>query len=285
MSYRKKRHTSTAGQSTLHAAFDREYSNPGEERVISTSRLTSGLPYQQSISEKKVENLVREWDDRLLTPLTVSFRDGKFNVVDGQHRVAAMRKMNSGENVLVPCLVYSGLTYEQEAALCYQIDQSKGRLSLAMSTNALMESGQDAQVLEIRDLLEREGFTWALGKKNAVEYEVVATRAVLNAYHLLGGAAFARMFALLRDTWHGSPYSLQGQFLSGMALFLKTYEPEVNDHTFIKRLSLSAPEEIGRRSRVDLSTSKSALRYARVIWDKYNDHQRGTRRLPYRFKG
>ncbi len=52
-----------------------------------------------------VDRLIREWDDRLLTPLTVSFRDGRFNVVDGQHRVAAMRKMNSGENVLVPCLV------------------------------------------------------------------------------------------------------------------------------------------------------------------------------------
>jgi len=139
--------------------------------------------------------------------------------------------------------------------------------------------------LEIRALLEREGFVWALGKKNGVEYEVAATRAVINAYQLLGGAAFARMFALLRDTWHGSPHSLQGQFLSGMALFLKTYELELDDFGFTRRLSLTAPEEISRRSRIDFSTSQSALRYARVIWDKYNDHQRGARRLPYRFKG
>jgi len=138
MSYRKKRRTARVEQPVPQAVFGKEYSNPGEERVISTARLTSGLPYQQPISEKKVENLVREWDDRLLTPLTVSFRDGKFNVVDGQHRIAAMRKMNNGENVMVPCLVYSGLTYEQEAELCYRIDQSKGRLSLAMSTNALL---------------------------------------------------------------------------------------------------------------------------------------------------
>jgi len=283
MSYRKKRHTARAEQPAPQ--FDKEYSNPGEERVISTGRLTSGLPYQQPISEKKVDHLIQEWDDRLLTPLTVSFRDGKFNVVDGQHRVAAMRKMNNGENVMVPCLVYSGLTYEQEAELCYRIDRSKGRLSLAMSTNALMESGQDAQVLEIRKLLEQAGFTWKLGKKNPVAYEIVATAAVIRAYRLLGGAAFSRMFALLRDTWHGDPQSVQGTFLSGMALFLKTYEPEVNDRVFTKRLTLTSPEEISRRSRLDFSTSSAALRYARVIWDKYNSCLRKERKLPYRFKG
>jgi len=285
MSYRKKRRTAKVEQPVPQAVFGKEYSNPGEERVISTARLTSGQPYQQQISEKKVENLVREWDDRLLTPLTVSFRDGKFNVVDGQHRIAAMRKMNNGENVMVPCLVYSGLTYEQEAELCYRIDQSKGRLSLAMSTNALMESGQDAQVLEIRRLLEQEGFTWALGKKAKAPYEIAATAAVIRAYRLLGGAVFSRMFSLLRNTWHGDPQSLQGTFLSGMALFLKTYELEVNDHHFSKRLTLASPEEISRRSRLDLSTSNAALRYARVIWDKYNSYQRGERKLPYRFKG
>jgi len=282
MSYRKKRRTAGAGQPKQQIALEKEYGNPGEERVISTGRLTSGLPYQQPLSEKNIERLIREWDNRLLTPLIVSFRDGKYNVVDGQHRVAAMRRMNHGEDVLVPCLVYTGLTYEQEAALCYRIDRTKGRLSLAMSTNALMESGQDAQVLEIRRLLEQEGFTWALKKRSGiVEYEIAATRAVITAYHLLGGAAFSRMFALLRDTWKGEPRSLSSYIISGMALFLKTYEPEVSDALFVRRLSKVDPEEIVRRGKLDFSTNRAALRYARVILDKYNGRSKNP--LPYRF--
>ena len=78
-----------------------------------------------------VDRLIAKWDDRLLTPLVVSFRDGKFNVVDGQHRIAAMRKMADGGNVTVPCLIYTGLTYEQEAELYFKLDQSKGRLRLS----------------------------------------------------------------------------------------------------------------------------------------------------------
>ncbi len=43
MSYRKKRHPSTAVQPAPHTVFGREYSDLGEESVISTARLTSGL--------------------------------------------------------------------------------------------------------------------------------------------------------------------------------------------------------------------------------------------------
>lgn len=261
------------------------YTNPGVLRMIPTSRLTSGLPYQQPISEKTVTHLAENWDDRLLTPLIVSYRDGKYNLVDGQHRSAGARRRSNGEDVLLPCLVFEGLTYEEEAALCYQIDKSKGRLSLAMSTNALIESGQDAQILEICQLLEDEGFVWALKKRSGTEFEIVSTAAVIRAYSLLGGADFSRMFALLCKTWKGNPQSLSAGMISGMALFLKTYGPELDDKLFVKRLSTVNPEEIIRRGKVDFSTNRAALRYARVILEKYNRRQPEARKLPYRFNG
>ncbi|MCI9190499.1 MAG: hypothetical protein HFH84_12995 [Lachnospiraceae bacterium] len=43
-------------------------------------------------------------------------------------------------------------------------------------------------------------------------------------------------------------------------------------------------DEVNRRGRADFSTSSVALRYARVILEKYNG-QWGGRKLPYRFKG
>ena len=70
-----------------------------------------------------------------------------------------------------------------------------------------------------------------------------------------------------------------------MALFLKTYETELDDDVFIKRLSSVDPEEILRRGKADFSTNKAALRFARVILGKYNSQQRGGKKLPYRFKG
>ena len=283
MSYRKKKRTPANPKQTVLAGMNADLQ--GVEELLSTGELYSGQPYQRPVKDCDVDKLVREWDPRLLTPLVVSYRDGRYNLVDGQHRVCAMRKKNGGKDVTALCRVYHGLTYEQEAELYYKLDQAKGHLRLAHATKALVESGADAEIIEIKRLLEGAGFVWALDKPTGESFEIEATRAVINAYRLLGGAAFSRMLELAARTWHGSPASVKAPFLSGMALFLKTYETELDDEVFIKRLSAVDPEEILRRGKADFSTNKAALRFARVILGKYNSQQRGGRKLPYRFKG
>lgn len=282
--YRKRNSLSKSTKPVQEAEFVHEYHNPGVEREIHTSRLISGLPYQRPVNPKEVDRLIQNWDERLLDPVIVSFRDGKFYVVDGQHRISAMRKMNGGNGLLVNCKVYSGLTYEQEADLCYKLDKAKKRLSLSQSTNALAESGTDAEIGEIKELVKNGGFVWVLGRNRGKTGEIASTRALINAYRLLGGAAFVRMLYLLWDTWKGDSRSLTAAILSGMALFVKTYETELNDKTFVQRLSQVDPEEINRRGRADFSTNHIALRFARVILEKYNG-QRGGKKLPYRFRG
>ena len=88
----------------------------------------------------------------------------------------------------------------------------------------------------------------------------------------------------MAGAWRGAPRSLNSYIISGMALFLKTYETEVKDHIFVARLSAVDPEEIIRRGKMDFSTSKSSLRYARVILEKYNG-QRGGAKLQGRLLG
>lgn len=288
MSYRKKKsgpHGRTQGDSRQTMLTGMNADLESTEELLSTGELFSGQLYQRPVLERVVDKLVREWDPRLLTPLVVSYRDGRYNLVDGQHRVCAMRKKNNGKDAMALCRVYRGMTYEQEAELYYKLDKAKGHLRLAHATKALVESGSDAEVIEIKRLLEGAGFIWALDRPTKEPFEIEATRAVINAYRLLGGAAFSRMLELLAKAWRGTPTSLNASILSGMALFLKTYETELDDNVFIKRMSAVEPEEIIRRGKMDFSTNKAALRYARVIWDKYNGQQRGGRKLPYRFKG
>lgn len=283
MSYRKKHYPPKLDKpETPPLLADPKYCDPGEFRSLYTTRLTSGLPYQRPVNPKEVERLIREWDERLLDPIIVSFRDGKFNVVDGQHRISAMRKMNGGNGVMVNCKVYNGLTYEQEADLCYKLDKAKKRLSLSQSTNALAESGADAEVAEVKRLVENSGFVWALGKSHGNTGEIASTRTVINAYRLLGGHAFTRMLSLMQCTWHGDSRSLTAALISGMALFVKTYDTELVDQTFIKQFSKVDPDEINRRGKSDFTTSNAALRFARIILDKYNA-PRGGKKLTYRF--
>ena len=283
MSYRKKKRATNDSRQTVLTGMNADLQST--EELLSTGELYSGQPYQRPVSDPAVDRLVREWDPRLLTPLAVSYREGRYNLVDGQHRICAMRKKNGGKDVTTLCRVYRGLTYEQEAELYYKLDKAKGHLRLSHATKALVESGSDTEIIEIKRLLEGVGFIWALDKPAGEAFEIGATRAVINAYRLLGGAAFSRMLGLIAGAWHGTPNSLKASIFSGMALFVKTYETELVDQTFIKRLSAVDPDEIIRRGKVDFSTNKAALRFARVILSKYNSQQRGGRKLPYRFKG
>ena len=283
MSYRKK-HASKKQSRPIIPPQVMEYGGAGDERYLSTARLTSGLPYQRPVEERDVDRLIKEWDDRLLEPLIVSFRDGKFMVLDGQHRVSALRKMNGNKDVMVLCKVFTGMTYSEEARFCYLLDKGKRRLTLAQSTNALIESGSDAETEDIHRLIHEAGFTWALGKAHERDHEIVVTRAIIKAYQELGPSSFSRMLSLLEACWHGDPNSLNASMISGMAKLLKSFGTDMNDDIFCKRMAAVDPEEIVRRSKTDFSTSSKGLRVARVILQKYNK-SRGGKKLPYQLLG
>ena len=278
MSYRKKHSSPKPEQQALFPPAEVEYSNPGAIRTLSTARLTSGLPYQRPVEQKNVDKLIRNWNSRELYPVIVSFRDGKFNVVDGQNRIAAMRQMAGGGDVIVPCMIYTGMTYEQEAELYAKLDKGKRPLTPRQHTKALVESGADARIMEIKCLVEDVGFVWALTEPTGEPFEIAPIRALINAHQLLGGEAFTRMLSLLAGAWQGTPNSLRASMLSGMALFVKTYEAELSDRAFIRRMSIVGPEEIIRLGRIETDI---ALRFARIIRDKYNGEGQD---LPYRFK-
>lgn len=278
MSYRKKHSPPKPEQQTIFPPAEVEYSNPGSIRTLSTSRLTSGLPYQRPVEQKDVDKIIREWNGREITPVVVSFRDGKFNVVDGQHHIEAMRQKAGGRDVIVPCIIHTGMTYEQEAELYARLDRDKKRLTLRQYTKAVVEAGSDANIMEVKRLTEEVGFIWALGEPTGEPFEIAPIRALINAHRLLGSEGFSRMLTLMAGAWRGMPNSLKASMLSGMALFLKTYEAELNDWTFIRRMSIVSPEEIIYLGRIETDVG---LRFARIILDKYNG---GGAELPYRFK-
>ena len=278
MSNRRRHSPPRPEQQTLSPSAEVEYSNPGSIRTLSTSQLTSGLPYQRPVAQKDVDKIVREWNGREVTPVVVSFRDGKFNVVDGQHHIEAMRQKAGGRDVIVPCIIHTGMTYEQEAELYARLDRDKKRLTLRQYTKAVVEAGSDANILKIKRLTEDVGFIWALGEPTGEPFEIAPIRALINAYQLLGGEGFARMLSLMAGAWQGTPNSLKASMLSGMALFIKTYETELHDRAFIRRMSLVSPDEIIRLGRIETDVG---LRFARIILDKYNG---GGAELPYRFK-
>lgn len=144
---------------------------------------------------------------------------------------------------------------------------------------ALLESGTDPTVIDIKQRIEQAGFTWALDKPTGVTYEIKPVRAVMDAYAQLGAPGFSRMLGLMAGAWHGAQISLTAGMIAGMALFIKTHEAELDDYTTIQRLAAVDPAAIAQLAQVD----SPPLRYARLIRQKYNEWP-GGEKLTYRFK-
>lgn len=90
------------------------------------------------------------------------------------------------------------------------------------------------------------------------------------------------MLSFMYEAWDGEVCSLKGNFISGMALFMKTYGLELEDRTAIQIFSAIDPEEVIRCGRRDRTVRSTAIRYARALLNQYN--ALCEQKLTYRFK-
>ena len=91
--------------------------------------------YQRDLNLRWVLDRVRDYDRALLGALEVSDRGPdaapcRYAVIDGRHRLELAGSADpDGEAAVLLCHVHQGLTPEQEAALFYQIDAGRRRLT------------------------------------------------------------------------------------------------------------------------------------------------------------
>ena len=250
---------------------------------LSTALLTSGQAYQRPVKRRHVDKIIRNYDPRLMDEIIVNCRGGKYYVIDGQHRITALREMNNGVDVIVTCKVYYGLTYQQEAEFYHLLDAAKTKLNTKDDVRSMFESGEFPNIEDIKKVLKANGLELNLTSGGVhADNRISAIRETLNAYDELGFSEFSRMIRLLKETWHGKRKSLTSYILSGMALFLKTYGELVSDATFVQQLSRFRPEDIIQQGKADTTARSGQVKYAKAIWSKYNFHKRD--KLPYRFE-
>ncbi len=263
-----------------------QLTTPYDKRQLHLSDLTSGSGYQRKVRMRDVKTIVDTFDPKLFDEIIVSFRDGRYNVVDGQHRITALRIMNGGADCSIACKVKSGLTYEQEAELYGRLDACKKKLNVADKTRAKAESGTDSTINGIKDILADYCIEWVFKSigGHVGTNKINATRTLLNAYSLLGHIGFSQAIRLIKETWNGDSDSLNMYIISGMALFVKTYGGEINEKLFVEKLSKVAPMEIVKDGRSDTSTKDFSLKYARAIRNRYN-HKSSKSALAYKFNG
>lgn len=209
------------------------------EKLIAYNQLCKA-EYNRPINRAHVSNIKNHFCPDMVQPAIVSFRDGKYWIIDHQHQTQAIYEMNDSDpNTQIRCDVRNGMTYQQEAELYYRLNTSTKKLTLADKLIGLIEAG-DPNAIEFRNVVE--GCGYVLGSSLA---------AINKAWQIFNRANGARRLAeiltITNTCWPGRAKGVQAQIIDGLAAFLRNH-PDYKQPQLIKALSMMEPEELIQRS-------------------------------------
>ena len=235
--------------------------------------------YQSSINPLRIKRIVRYFDKEQLQPIDVSLRDNKYYIVDGQHRVAAL-KMLSIKEVLAKVHFY--LTYEKEAKLYYELNnpQSRRTPTTGHRWNALLEA-KTPKHLDIKGIVASNGFELGL-TQNKIPNKIIALAKLDLIYDRIGAEGLDRVLRLIKGSWDNILEAVDHHMLMGVFLFVKYYKDSFTDKDFVKKMRSVSPREIMINAKANRRYSQMAYTpYAKEILFQFNTHK--SKKLPNLF--
>jgi hypothetical protein len=174
-------------------------------------------PYQRPTDSKQIAKITARWNEAKMGMPVVSERDGKFWIVDGNHRLAALRRLNYDEAEFI---VLEGLNYEQEADYFRRQNENTRRLTLYTRFKAGLESG-DESCMKIDATVRKNGFV--IGTTANRFNTLTAIFALTEIFDNFGEEILDRTLALIRETWDGHINAKNREFLMGVAEFISRF--------------------------------------------------------------
>lgn len=229
--------------------------------------------YQRNIKNKAVVNIINDFDPDIMGVILVSHRDDAYYIIDGQHRVEALKRLGKPT---IMCQVLTGLTYEEEAAKFEKLNTNRVGLTAVNKFNARIEK-KDAVSLSIVGSLAKYGFHCPRKTATVDDNTICCVHQLENVYMKQGKRHFENTLRLLRVCWNGSKDSLQSCIVVGLSNFLYNHGKEFDEKVFVKAMKEVTPAEIKIQATMYRKSPIRAIRddrqasgIVRVMEDLYN---------------
>jgi len=173
--------------------------------------------YQRPTHPTQVANIVKRFDEAKLGTLTVSMRDSVAYLVDGNHRICALRTLGYTHAL---CLVLDGLSVMDEANFFRTQDKDK-RFLRPMDLFKAGLVAEDEQCLKINEIVKSNGLQ--ISKAHNSFNEIAAINTLFEIYNNYGSRVLNATLRLIVQSWRGLSKATQSECLLGVAEFVKRY--------------------------------------------------------------
>lgn len=239
-------------------------------RVINSSQLKSNQPYQRKINMKFVAKCVKGFNSNKIDPVHVSYRDGIYYVIDGQHTILILEAVNGNKPVDIQCIVHKGMTYTDEAD--YYVDQYEKKHPHTFNEMAVAsyEAGRELPC-ELATKVAQVGGKLPYDRKTTTGMKINATKRVEKLYEKDSNDTILAIKCLV-EAYNGRERTLQGDIIAGTTEFLKLYGNNIVMSRLVDALAKYTPQTLTNTAK-NLKMSYP-INWTETLRDKYNEVSR-----------
>lgn len=230
-----------AGRSTGGSKRTAKKKWPYRFEVVPVESLLVDDRYQRPLTSF-VDEVTRDYNPALIGTLIVSERDnGHLAVIDGQTRLEGMRR-NGEEGA--PCLVYHGLSHEQEAELFADLQTKRRGMATYLRFRASLVA-KNTEAIAIAAIVQHAGFEL----DTTLTAHTVKAIAALESIYRRDPQLLSNVLDTIAQAWPDpdTEFRTSGDMIRGLAVFL-TREQRVNPERLIEKLSAVTPRMIRHRA-------------------------------------
>jgi hypothetical protein len=188
---------------------------------------------QRELREHWVEHLVATFDLEQMGNPTVNYRDGVYWILDGNHRVEALKRLGFAEDK-IEVWTYEGLTPQQESETFLKLND-KLVVDNLTKFRVAVRAGRTPEVA-INRIVNEVGAR-VTGDRN-VEHHILAVGALRRVYDAAGEDGLRRVLTVIHDGFGDGGY--ESTVIGGLGLVVARYGDDLDDTWAIKKLGSMA---------------------------------------------
>lgn len=245
------------------------------------SKMRTDYTYQRPLDKKRTKKIVDEFNDSRVNPVKVAHReDGFYYIWDGQHTAYACAihsniekggKYEPDYDTYIKCIVYEGMTPEDEALLFAEQDNGSRSITNDQKFKARYIAG-DKDVIRFRETVESLGIVCDFKNNGGSKPMTISCYATCFSIFNKNISRLCEILSLIKEVWNDDKDAFRKEIISGLNIFLNSYENRYNRNILVSKLKSVTPTYIIRNAKD--SFQRGDVRYALQIVSTYNKSMR-----------
>lgn len=235
--------------------------------ALGSMRVPPALVTQREFRQAHADRIAADLDLNKIGFPIINRRDGIYWVLDGQHRVAALKQFGFSDKDTIDCEVFEDLTDAEMAGIFLGRDARKP-IPIYDKFHVACTAGNPREN-DIRRAVESNGQKIARNNTDGIS----AVGALGKVYDRSGATVLGQVVRAINIGFSGDPVAFDASIVEGLGLVFNRYNGRTNEKDLGRRLSdLQGPRELLRKAeaiRMRTGNQKKQCIAAAVV-DIYN---------------